>query len=82
MLELKLIGISPDGDKHVAYLKIIDSETGKSLDNKTLPYITDAKFNTAAKKYFADFKEGYEVKKNIENKLQAKIDAINKAGGV
>jgi hypothetical protein len=76
MLEVKLVGISPDGEGHVAYLQILD-DTGKVLDNRTVGYETETKFNNAVKKLLAEFKVKHQPKEDIKSKVQKKLDAIN-----
>jgi hypothetical protein len=77
MLEIRLENISPDGEGYVAYLQIVDADTGKVLDNKCLPYTTEAEFNTVANKYLADFKVNYQPKEDIKNKVLKNLGTIN-----
>ena len=76
-MKIELEKICADGEGHVAYVKIVDDD-GKTLDKKCLPFTTETKFNTAAKKYLADYKEKNSVKEEIKTKVLKKLDAINK----
>lgn len=79
MIDIKLDGVSPDGEKHVAYLKIIDPDSGKILGQKCVPYTTEAEFGDTVDKLLTEYQQKQEPIEAIKVKILNKLSAINLA---
>jgi len=79
MIEIQLDNVSPDGDAHVAYVKLVDVDTGKVLQVNCLPFKDEKGFNESADALLAEFKTRYEAKEAVKEKVLQKLTALNTA---